>query len=204
MKRIVIAAAALSVCAVLSFAAERTKVRWFIGLGAGSDVPTFAPQKAVVDKFNASQSEIELVMEIVESTDAPNVLATQLSGGNAPDIVGPVGIRAAIPSAAPGSIWPLVKKHKFDLSKYDKATVDFFRDSKEGLVGLPFRDLSLVPLREQGAFFEEAGLPLPRRSTARATWTRRARSGSGTGHGQGAGAQAHRGRQRQRRHEQGF
>ena len=31
----------------------RTQVRWFVGLGAGSDEPTFAPQKAVQIKvFN--------------------------------------------------------------------------------------------------------------------------------------------------------
>src|SRR5688572_24706719 len=34
---------------------DRVQIRWFVGLGAGSDEPTFAPQQAVVDEFNASQ-----------------------------------------------------------------------------------------------------------------------------------------------------
>lgn len=31
--------------------AKKVQVRWFVGLGAGSDEPTFEPQKAVVDKI---------------------------------------------------------------------------------------------------------------------------------------------------------
>lgn len=161
MKRIAMIAAALSLCTVFTFAADRTKVRWFIGLGAGSDVPTLAPQKAVVDKFNASQNEIELVMEIVESNNAPNVLATELSGGNAPDIVGPVGIRGRDTfRGAWLDLDPLVKKYRFDLSKYDKSMVNFYRDAKEGLVGLPFATYpSFLYVNKE--LFKEAGLPLP-------------------------------------------
>lgn len=61
-------------CAVLLFAgcqkkaSDRVKIRWFVGLGAGSDEPTYAPQKAVVDKFNASQDEFELVLKLLTMT----------------------------------------------------------------------------------------------------------------------------------------
>lgn len=99
MKRLgkVLVAGVLALAVAASFTScggkkqERVKIRWFVGLGAGSDEPTFAPQKAVVDKFNASQNEIELVLEIVDNNQAFQTLATQISGGNAPDIVGQIG-----------------------------------------------------------------------------------------------------------------
>lgn len=163
---LVLSAAAIMCCAGCSKKSatsgkDRVKVRWFIGLGAGSDEPTFAPQKAVVDKFNASQDEIELVMEIVDNDQAFQVLATQISGGNAPDIAGPVGIRGRDSfKGAWLDLQPLVEKYNFDLSVYDKATVDFFRDKDEGLVGLPF---AIYPsyLYCNKELFEEAGIPLP-------------------------------------------
>ena len=111
---------------------ERVQVRWFVGLGAGSDEPTFAPQKAVVDKFNKSQNEIELVLEIVDNGQAFQTLATQISGGNAPDIVGPVGIRGRDSfKGAWLDLEPLVEKSNFDLSQFDASMVDFYRDEQE-------------------------------------------------------------------------
>lgn len=53
-------------CTKTATPVKKTQIRWFVGLGAGSDEPTFAPQKAVVEKFNASQNEIELVLEIID------------------------------------------------------------------------------------------------------------------------------------------
>ena len=65
---------------------EKVTIRWFVGLGAGSDQPTFAAQEQVVADYNASQDKIELVLEIVDANVAPDTLATQIAGGNAPDI----------------------------------------------------------------------------------------------------------------------
>ena len=140
---------------------SRVKVRWFVGLGAGSDEPTYAPQKAVVDKFNKSQDEIELVLEIVDNDQAFQTLATQISGCNAPDVVGPVGIRGRDSfKGAWLDLDPLVKESGFDLSKYDKSMVELYRDSDDGLIGLPF---GIYPsyLYVNKELFEEAGIPLP-------------------------------------------
>lgn len=165
---IVLAAAATMIAALMSFScaksapsAKKTQVRWFVGLGAGSDEPTFAPQKAVVDKFNASQNEIELVLEIVDNSQAYNTLATQISGGNAPDIVGPVGIRGR--DSFKGTwldLAPLVEKTKYDLTQFDNSMVEFYRDKNEGLVGLPF---AIYPsfMYVNKELFAEAGIPLP-------------------------------------------
>lgn len=139
----------------------RTQVRWFVGLGAGSDEPTFAPQKAVVDAFNASQNEIELVLEIVDNDQAFQTLATQISGGNAPDIVGPVGIRGRDSfKGAWLDLDPLVKSTGFDISQFDESMVEFYRDPVEGLIGMPF---GIYPsyLYVNKDLFAEAGIPLP-------------------------------------------
>ena len=139
----------------------RVQIRWFVGLGAGSDEPTFAPQKAVVDKFNQSQDKIELVLEIVDNNQAFQTLATQISGGNAPDICGPVGIRGRDSfKGAWLDLDPLVKESNFDLSKYDPSMIDFYRDKDDGLIGLPF---GIYPsyLYANKEIFEEAGIPLP-------------------------------------------
>ena len=45
---------------------EPVPIRWLVGLGAGGDEPTFAGQQAVVDRFNASQNRIKLVLEIYD------------------------------------------------------------------------------------------------------------------------------------------
>ena len=73
--------------------AEKIKVRWFVGLGTGTNDQQIKPQEEVVKKFNESQDKIELTMEIVANAQAFDVLATQIAAGNAPDLVGPVGIR---------------------------------------------------------------------------------------------------------------
>ena len=74
--------------------AEKVKVRWFVGLGTGSREEQIEPQEKVVADFNKSQDEIELVLEIVPNAQAFDVLATQITAGNVPDIVGPIGIRS--------------------------------------------------------------------------------------------------------------
>jgi multiple sugar transport system substrate-binding protein len=152
----------LAVCLATGFAyAEKTKIRWFVGLGAGSDEPTLAAQKAVVDRFNKSQDEIQLTLEIVTSSNAPSTLSTEIAGGNAPDVVGPVGIKGRDSfKGAWLDLEPLVQKANYDLTQYDKAMVDFYRTKDEGLVGLPF---AIYPsfLHVNKALFKEAGLPLP-------------------------------------------
>jgi multiple sugar transport system substrate-binding protein len=158
MRKIAIALAALT----LTFsAAAQTEVRWFVGLGAGTDEPTIAAQEAVVEAYNASQDDIELILEIVDNDQAYDVLATQIAAGNAPDIVGPMGIRGR--SAFPG-IWldmsDLIETNAYDLSDFDPALVDFYNVEGEGQLGIPF---AVFPsyLTYNKVLFDEAGLPYP-------------------------------------------
>lgn len=140
---------------------DRTVVRWFVGLGAGSDEPMFDPQNQVVDDFNASQDEIELVLEIVDADQAYATLATQIAAGNAPDIVGPVGIRGRdFFRGAWLDLQPLIDGDNYDLSDFDPALVEFYVDKTEGQLGLPF---AIFPsfLSVNYELFDEGGIPYP-------------------------------------------
>lgn len=95
---------ALLITLIGGLAFAQTQIRWYVGLGAGTDEPTIAAQQGIVDEFNASQDEIELVLEIVDNDQAYDILATQSAAGNAPDIVGPMGSAGALVSKAPGAI----------------------------------------------------------------------------------------------------
>ena len=140
---------------------DRTTVRWFVGLGAGTDEPMFEPQEQVVADFNASQDEIELVLEIVDADQAYATLATQIAAGNAPDIVGPVGIRGRdFFRGAWLDLQPLIDAEGYDLSDFDPALVEFYVDAEEGQLGLPF---AIFPsyLSVNYELFDEAGIPYP-------------------------------------------
>ncbi|MCJ7727443.1 MAG: sugar ABC transporter substrate-binding protein, partial [Actinobacteria bacterium] len=96
---------------------EKIQVRWFVGLGAGSDEGTFAPQEAVVEEINAAQDKYELVLTIVDNDVAYDTLAIQIAAYNAPDIVGPVGIRGRDSFyGAWLDMQPLIDASNYDLS----------------------------------------------------------------------------------------
>jgi multiple sugar transport system substrate-binding protein len=141
----------------------RIQIRWFVGLGAGTDAPQIAAQEAVVAEFNASQDRIQLILEIVDNDQAYGILSTQIAAGNAPDIVGPVGIRGR--DNFPG-VWldltDLIEASEYDLSDFDEALVDFYKIEGEGQIGLPF---AIFPsfLIYNVDLFNEAGIPYPPR-----------------------------------------
>ena len=87
----VIASAAAAEAVEAAKASGKTAIRWFVGLGTGTDPQQIEAQQAVVDAFNASQDKIQLVLEIVPFDAAEDTLATQIASGAGPDIVGPVG-----------------------------------------------------------------------------------------------------------------
>ncbi|MFU8826846.1 MAG: ABC transporter substrate-binding protein [Brevefilum sp.] len=140
---------------------DTVRIRWFVGLGAGSDAGTFEPQQAVVDDFNASQDAIELVLEIVDNEVAYDTLATQIAAGNAPDIVGPVGIRGRDTfKGAWLDLTPYIEANNYDLSVYDPALVDFYMVQEEGQLGIPFGIFPSFMIYNFD-LFDEAGLNYP-------------------------------------------
>jgi multiple sugar transport system substrate-binding protein len=116
-----------------------TVVRWFVGLGSGTQPNQIDAQKTFVKNYNASQSAIYINLEIVPNANAYDILKTELSAGNAPDIIGPVGVRGR--NGFSGVFLDLtdeVAKNKYDTSKFPAEMVDFFKQGGDGLVGLPY------------------------------------------------------------------
>ncbi len=154
-------AAVLALLAVLGMVTAQTQVRWFVGLGAGSDEPLIVAQQAIVDAYNASQNEVRLVLEIVENTQAYDILATQIAAGNSPDIVGPMGIRGR--ADFPG-VWldlsDLIAANDYDLTDFDPELVEFYKIVGEGQIGLPF---AVFPsyITYNKVLFDEAGAAYP-------------------------------------------
>jgi multiple sugar transport system substrate-binding protein len=139
-----------------------TQVTWFVGLGAGTDPKVIPDEKAWVDNYNKSQKEACVLLNIVANTgqNSYDALRALVAGGNAPDIVGPVGKagRASFQGAW-ADITPLAEAAGFDLSAYDPALLEFVKD--EGvLVGIPF---ALFPsfIYYNKKLFDEAQLPYP-------------------------------------------
>lgn len=141
-------------------AASATKLTWYVGLGAGGDADVIPKEKDWVDKFNKSQTEACLTLQVVHNPESYDTLKAQLAAGTAPDIVGPVGKagRASFQGAW-ADVGALATAAGFDLSKYDPALLDFTKD--EGvLVGIPF---ALFPsfIYYNKDLFDEAKLPYP-------------------------------------------
>jgi len=139
-----------------------TKVTWFVGLGAGSNADVVPLEKAWVEKYNKSQKEACILLNIVYNTgqNSYDALRALVAAGNAPDIVGPVGKagRASFQGSW-ADITPLAQKAGFDLKAYDPQLLEFTKD--EGvLVGIPF---ALFPsfIYYNKKLFDEAQLPYP-------------------------------------------
>ncbi|GAB4439496.1 MAG: extracellular solute-binding protein [Chloroflexi bacterium OHK40] len=139
----------------------RTVVRWFVGLGAGTQPAQIPLEEAAVEKFNQSQDEIYLALEIIDNTQAYNVLATRIASGDVPDILGPIGLRGR--NGFPGlllDLAPLIEQYDVDLSRYPQSLVDFYNVPGQGQIGLPY---ALYPsfIYFNKDLFDEAGLPYP-------------------------------------------
>lgn len=140
---------------------DKTTVRWFIGLGAGGQPEQEAAQREVVDQFNASQDEIELVIEIVENDVAYETLATEIASGNAPDIIGPVGRDGSNEYAGLYlDLEPLIESTGVATDMWAGAAIENQREANGTLVGLPFASFPSAIFYNRD-LFDEAGLPYP-------------------------------------------
>lgn len=142
-----------------------TQVRWYIGLGTGTDAGQLTTEQSVVDDFNADPAratdKIQLVMEVIPFASAKDTLSTEIAAGNGPDLVGPVGWSGS--NAFFGQwldIAPLIAKSKFDTSIFDTSLVKMYQTGDQGTVGLPF---AVYPsaMEYNTALFDQAGLKYP-------------------------------------------
>ncbi len=139
----------------------RVEVRWLVGLGTGSEPENIPVGEGIAADFNNSQDKIKLVVEFVENDVAQQVLSTQIAAGNAPDIIGPLGIggRGAFKDALL-DLSTLKGYQETDLSDYDQAVLDFYEIEGVGRVGIPFLIFPSF-LFVNYDLFDEAGLEYP-------------------------------------------
>ena len=137
-----------------------TVVEWFIGLGAGTQPAQIGPEQAFATKFNASQKDVYLQLDIVDNTQAANILKTRIAAGNTPDIIGPVGVEGLnIFRDQLQDLAPTIAKDNYKFDGVDQSLVDFFKLGNNGAtVGVPF---AVYPsyIFYNKALFKEAGLP---------------------------------------------
>ena len=106
---------------------EKVTIKWFCCLGTGDD-PIQPVEKQVVEDFNASHPNINLELQIVDYDSAYDTMSVQVAGGNAPDIVGPVGV-----SGSEGfhgqwlDLTDLIAENNYDLSQFSQGSVDFYQ-----------------------------------------------------------------------------
>lgn len=138
-----------------------TNIRWFVGLGSGGNPEEVKKEKVFVTKFNTENPQYNLKLDIVVNATAYDILKTQIASGDAPDIVGPLGIRGF--SSFQGA-WldmsPYTKKYNYDYSGYDPSMLTFLDAGDQGTLGLPFAIYPSALLYNK-ALFDEAGLAYP-------------------------------------------
>jgi multiple sugar transport system substrate-binding protein len=149
----------------------RPLIRWFVGLGTGERPNHIEVEQAVVDKFNAAHdpespdyvegnSDIVLSLEIYRNAVAYDTLATQIATGNAPDIIGPIGVRAL--QSFGDQLLDLsdyIQSSGVDLSEIPEGLLDVYNvDGKQ--IGIP---MAVYPsfFYYNKKLFDEADLPYP-------------------------------------------
>ena len=139
-------------------AQDKVDIEWFVGLGTGENEEQIPPEKAVVKAFNDSQDEVELILTVVDNTEASDTLATRIAAGDPPDIIGPIGIRG-LQSFGDQLLDLSPYIGEVDLSEIDQALIDAYNvDGKQ--IGIP---MAVYPsfFYYNKSLFEEAGLAEP-------------------------------------------
>ena len=137
-------------------------VRWFIGLGAGTQPAHLGPEQAWIQKYNSSQKDVYISVEIVDNSLAGSILKTEIAAGNPPDIIGPVGIEGLnLFRDQLLDLAPLVASTGYTQPGVDPKLSEFFKIGEGGAqIGLPY---AVYPsyLYYNAALFDEAKLPYP-------------------------------------------
>lgn len=149
---------------------EKAKVTIFIGMGTGTDPDQIAAQEALEEEFNSTHDDIELDFLIVPNDEAGERFLAMLSGGNAPQLVGPNGISTVAQFFdAWEDVTPYIERDNLDTSDFYGPAVELNK-YPDRIVGLP---LGLFPsfIFYNEDLFDAAGLPYPTHDYGDTTWT---------------------------------
>jgi multiple sugar transport system substrate-binding protein len=144
-----------------------TVVKWYVGLGTGTALEQIEEEQAVVDAYNAINTEkIYIALNIIPNAEAYNVLATQIAAGTPPEIIGPVGLRGITFASNYGgqdNLLPLddlIARCHVDLSAYDANTLKPYQNERGEQIALPYAVYpSFIYFNKD--LFDAAGLAYP-------------------------------------------
>jgi multiple sugar transport system substrate-binding protein len=150
--------------------AEVAKVVIFIGMGTGTDPDQIAAQEALQEEFNSTHDDIEVEFLIVPHEEAGERFLAMLSGGNAPQLVGPNGISTVAQFLDTwADVSPYIEADNLDMSDFYGPATEL-NAYPEKVVGLP---LGLFPsfLFYNEDLFDAAGLEYPTHDYNDTSWT---------------------------------
>ena len=139
---------------------DTAEIEWYVGLGTGENEEQIPKEEAVVKAFNDSHPNIHLKLTVVDNTEAADTLATRIGAGDAPDIIGPIGIRG-LQSFGDQllDLAPYIQSSGVDLSDIDQSLIDVYNvDGKQ--IGIPMAVYSSF-IYYNKTLFDEAGLAYP-------------------------------------------
>jgi len=135
-------------------------LHWFIGLGSGTQPSQIDAINAFVTKYNQTNTDaITLKTEIVPQDSAYATLKSELAAGNAPDIVGPQGVKSW--NGLSGVFMDLtseITKNKIDMTGFASGAVQVLRDGTGAQIGIPY-DIYPGCIWYNKDLFVKAGLP---------------------------------------------
>jgi multiple sugar transport system substrate-binding protein len=140
--------------------AEKAKVVIFVGFGTGTDPDQVSAQEALAKKFNESHDNITVEFMIAPHDQATEKYLTMVAGGNAPQLVGPLGISTVAQFFDQWEdVTPYIEKDGYDLSDFYGPAVTLNKYPTLN-AGLP---LGLYPsfLFYNKDAFDAAGIPYP-------------------------------------------
>ncbi len=148
----------------------KAHVTIFVGMGTGTDPDQIDAQTILQERFNSTHDTIEIEFLIVPHEEAGTRFLAMVSGGTAPELVGPNGVQTA---AEYFDVWaditPFIQAENFDTSDFYGPAVELNQYPDKN-TGLP---LGLYPsfIFYNKDLFDAAGLPYPTHDFNDTSWT---------------------------------
>lgn len=138
-----------------------TSLRWFIGMGTGTNPEQILVEHQVMTDFNKSHATLELMLEVQAFADAYDALTQEIAEGNAPDIVGPAGWAGFDRFRGKWlDLETLASWAGYDTSIFGPNLLASQHTDEDGQVALPFAVFPSA-MYYNPALFDEAGLNYP-------------------------------------------
>lgn len=148
----------------------KTRVTIFVGLGTGTDPGQIEVENALAEKFNSTHDKLEIVFLIVPYEQSRDKLLAMLSGGTAPQLVGPLGIETTGQFLDSWEdLTPYIQRDNYDMSDFygPAATLNVYEGKN---IGLPFGLYPSFIFYNKDAF-DAAGVSYPTHDYNDSNWT---------------------------------